>query len=94
MNKKIQSLKPFVSLVLIISSMLTIVFCKMEVRRIGYMFWKETKIEKRVKDDLRMNSLELATLTRPDRVEQFAKKYWSLNKPDNKRIVQLAYKEK
>tara|TARA_B100001248_G_C27394466_1_gene464551 strand:+ start:3207 stop:3494 length:288 start_codon:yes stop_codon:yes gene_type:complete len=93
MRDKIESIKPFMSLLLIISSMLTIVFCKMEVRRIGYLFWKQTKVEKKVKDDLRIRSLELATLTRPDRVEKFAKEYWALNKPENQQIIQLTYND-
>jgi len=92
MNKN--SMKPFVSVMIFIVALLSIVFCKMEVRRVGYMFWKATKIEKKLKDDLRVKSLEFAKLTRPDRVEKYARQFWALNKPVSGQVVQLQASER
>lgn len=87
MNKN--SMKPFLSVMIFIVALLSIVFCKMEVRRVGYMFWKATKQEKDLKDELRVKSLEFAKLTRPDRVEKYARQFWALNKPVSGQVVQL-----
>ena len=86
---KVDSMKPFLSIMIFIVSLLAIVFCKMEVRRVGYTFWKTTKVEKDIKDNLRLKSLEFAQLTRPDRVEKYARQFWALNKPENRQVVQL-----
>jgi hypothetical protein len=92
MNKN--SMKPYISVMIFIVALLSIVFCKMEVRRVGYMFWKATKQEKDLKDDLRVKSLEFAKLTRPDRVEKYARQFWALNKPVSGQVVQLQTAER
>jgi hypothetical protein len=89
MSKQVENMKPFLSIMIFIVALLAIVFCKMEVRRVGYMFWKATKQEKEIKDDLRVKSLEFAKLTRPDRVEKYARQFWALNKPESGQVVQL-----
>ncbi len=87
-------MKPYISVMIFIVALLSIVFCKMEVRRVGYMFWKATKQEKDLKDDLRVKSLEFAKLTRPDRVEKYARQFWALNKPVSGQVVQLQTAER
>lgn len=89
MKHRMQSIKPYISLMLVVSSLLVIVFCKMEIRRLGYVLWKESKIEKEIKDELRLQSLDYATLNRPERIERLAKQMWSLERPREKQIVQL-----
>lgn len=93
-TKNVESMKPYISVMIFIVALLVIVFCKMEVRRMGYMFWKVTKQEKELKDELRLKSLEFAKLTRPDRVEKYAREFWALNKPVSGQVVQLQVTER
>lgn len=83
-------LKPFLSVILIIVSLLCIVFSKMEVRRQGYLLLKTSRLYKTRLEERRMNEMVLAKLTRPDRIEQYAQNRLSLRRADRGQIIQLA----
>lgn len=69
--------------------MLTIVFCKMEIRRLGYVVWKLSREAKMAQDTKRLQMLKYAQLTRPERIENFAVKYFDLKKAKSNQVIHL-----
>ena len=84
------AIKPFISVSLIIFTMLAVVFMKMEVRRIGYSLLKDSRQHKTLMETKRLQEMTLAQLVRPERIETFAQKRLSLQKPTKGQIVQLS----
>lgn len=83
-------LKPFLSVLLVIFTLLTIVFTKMEVRRMGYVLLKDSRQLKTLTEQKRLKEMTYAQLTRPERIETFAERKLSLKKAQKGQIVQLA----
>lgn len=84
------AIKPFISVGLIIFTLLTVVFMKMEVRRDGYSLLKDSRQHKTLTETKRMHEMTLAQALRPERIENFAQKRLSLQKPVKGQIVQLS----
>lgn len=82
-------IKSYLSLLFIVSALLSVVFLKMEARRIGYDLLKLSRMEKSLKDDRRKQELLYAKLIRPGRIEQIAKSSLDLKKAGRGRVVQL-----
>lgn len=82
-------LKPFLSLVVIVMTLFTVAFLKMEVRRLGYTVLKESKQHKVLKDQQRLKSMDLARLTRPDHIRSYAMSRLTLMEARNGQIIQL-----
>jgi cell division protein FtsL len=89
-NEELGSLKPFLSVLIIIVSLLVVVFAKMEERRIGYSILKLTKEQRQVVDEKRNFDLKLAKLTRPEHVERVAKNRFTLKKVQDNQIIHLS----
>lgn len=87
---KRSDLKPFLSVVLIMVSLLVIVFSKMEMRRQGYVLLKTSRLYKTKIEQRRLNEMVLAKLTRPDRIEEYAQTRLALRKANRGQIIQLA----
>lgn len=81
--------RPLISFVIIIVSLLTIVFFRMEVRRLGYEVFKLTQVEKQELDNYRKKQIYFSRLTRSDRIEEFANKRLGLQHAKPGQIVQL-----
>lgn len=75
---------------LIIFTLLTVVFMKMEVRRVGYSLLKDSRQHKTLMETKRLQEMTLAQLVRPERIENIAQKRLSLQKPTKGQIVQLS----
>jgi hypothetical protein len=88
--KTTAAIKPFISVSLIIFTMLAVVFMKMEVRRIGYSLLKDSRQHKTLMETKRLQEMTLAQLVRPERIENFAQKRLSLQRPTKGQIVQLS----
>jgi cell division protein FtsL len=88
------SFKPFLSLFFIVSALLSVVFVKMESRRLGYSVLKQTRVEKALKDDRRILDIEFAKLTRPGRIEKVATSKLDLRRAGRGQIVQLFYDDR
>jgi len=89
MSKK-ADFRPFFSVLVIIFTMLTIVFSKMEVRRLGYSLLKDSRVLKTMQETKRLHQMSLASLTRPERIESFAQKNFSLKRAGKGQIVQIS----
>ena len=82
-------LKPFLSVLIIIMSLFSVVFIKMEERRMGYTVLRETRSYRALKDQYRSQVMEYAKVTRPDRVKQFAVSRLTMNDARTGQIIQL-----
>lgn len=84
-----QPLKPFVSVMLIILTLLGIVFLQMEERRMGYALLKQTREHREMIEEKRNREIQLAKITRPQLLEQVAQKKFTLKKVSANQIIHL-----
>lgn len=89
MKKILTEYRPFFSVLIIITSLFTFVFCKMELRRKGYSLLKTARYEKSLSDSKRLQVMAFAKLTRPDRIESIAQSKLALNRATEGQIVQM-----
>jgi uncharacterized membrane protein (DUF106 family) len=85
----LKNLKPFLSILLIISTLFALVFLQMEERRMGYSLLKLTRDQRKVIEERRQRSSSLAKITRPERVERLAQSRMSLKKVQANQIIHL-----
>lgn len=88
--KSFEQIKPFISILIIVATLFSIVFLKMENRRLGYSVLKLSRVEKHVKDEKRLLSMDFAKLTRPDRIEIYAKTVLDLKKATKGQVIQIS----
>ena len=88
-SERMQDLKPFLSVLMIISSLFVLVFFSMEVRRVGYSVLKLSREEKQLKDENRHQMIKLAKITRPERVQNVAESRLTLKKAVSGQIIQM-----
>ena len=89
MKKRYHSLKPYLSVTLLISTLFSMMFLKMEVRRMGYSVLKTSQEYHKLRDHHRMMSMEYARLTRPEHIRKYAMSRLTLNDARNGQIIQL-----
>ncbi|MCC2678510.1 MAG: putative histidine kinase [Pseudobdellovibrio sp.] len=88
-SNELRQLKPFVSIVFIISTLLGIVFVKMEERRISYNVLKLTHEYRKVIEIQKQKEILLAKLTRPQLLENVATQKLTLKRATAAQIIQL-----
>ncbi len=88
-GQSINELKPYLSIFIIITFLFSIVFLKMEIRRIGYTDLKLSRDEKRSRDQSRGQMIALAKVTRPDRLQKVAESRLTLRKAESGQIIQM-----
>lgn len=88
-TKNIYEMKPFLSVLVIILTLFSVAFLKMEVRRMGYVVLKENREFKVLKDQHRIQSMELAKILRPDHIQKMAKARLTMGEARNGQIIQL-----
>ncbi len=88
-HSQIEELKPFLSVLMIITSLFALVFFSMEVRRVGYSVLKLSREEKALKDQQRHQVVKLAKFTRPERVQNVAESRLTLKKASSGQIIQM-----
>lgn len=86
---RVDSIKPILSCVIVILAMMTIVFAKMEVRRLGYTVFKLTQKERHLMDEYLKKQVFLAHLNSPERIEHLARTRLNLKKAKKGQIIQL-----
>ena len=92
-SNEIRQLKPFLSLLFIITTLLGIVFIKMEERRLSYVVLKMTQEHKKVIEIQKQNEISLAKLTRPQLMENLATKRLTLKRVTASQIIHLTSTE-
>jgi cell division protein FtsL len=88
-TSEIRQLKPFVSLLFIISTLLGIVFVKMEERRLSYIVLKLTQEHKKTNEIQRQKEIQLAKLTRPQLLDSVATHKLTLKRATPSQIIHL-----
>lgn len=81
--------RPFASLLIIVFCLFSVVFCKMEVRRMGYSVLKLTREERQMKDLERQQMIQFAKITRPERLQQVAQARLTLKRAEVGQIIQM-----
>lgn len=82
--------KPFISVLFITTTLLGIVFVKMEERRISYVVLKLTHEHKKAIEIERQKEIQLAKLTRPQLLENVATQKLTLKRATASQIIHLA----
>ena len=85
----IRQLKPFLSLLIVIFTLLGLVFIKMEELRLSYVVLKLTREYKKSNEISRQKEISLAKLTRPQLVENVATQRLTLRKIKPNQIINL-----
>lgn len=88
-EEHIDDLKPFVSLLIVVMTLFCVVFIKMEERRVGYTVLRETRQYRALKDRYRLQLMQYAKTTRPERVREMAVSRLTMNEPRSGQIIQL-----
>ncbi len=83
------SAKPFVSILILVGTLFSLVFLQMEERRMGYLILKLTREQRSVMDEKRDKAMMLAKMTRPQHVEKMAHNRLSLQKIQAGQIIHL-----
>jgi hypothetical protein len=87
--KRYEELAPFISLGIVVICLLSVAFCKMEVRRMGYSVLKLTRQERQMRDTERQQMIQLAKITRPERLQAIAEARLTLKKAESGQIIQM-----
>lgn len=85
----IRRLKPFLSVFFIVSALFTLVFLKMEERRMSYVVLKQTREHKKVIEIQKQKEIQLAKLMRPQFIENVAKEKLTLKRATPAQIIHL-----
>lgn len=88
-QQRMNTIKPFLSIVLLMGFLFTFAFIKMENRRMGYSFMKLAQKEKKMRNKQRQKSVELARMTGPERVQYLATQQLPLQKAKSGQIIQM-----
>ena len=89
-SNEIRQLKPFLSLLFIFTTLLGIVFIKMEERRLSYVVLKMSKEHKKVIEIQKQKEISLAKLTRPQLMENLATRRVALKRVTASQIIHLS----
>lgn len=89
-KQQIDQLRPLFSIIIIIVSLFALVFLQMEVRRMGYVVLKQSRQYKTLVDYQRMQTMEYAKMTRPERVRDVALSRLTLNEAKQGQIIHMA----
>lgn len=89
-SSDIRQLKPFLSLLIIIFTLLGLVFIKMEERRLSYVVLKSTRDFKKISEIARQKEISLAKLLRPQLVETVAMQRLTMRKIKPTQIINLS----
>lgn len=86
----LKTIKPFLSISMIILSGFLVVFVKMENRRLGYSLLKLSREIRNTMYDQQQLMMRFASLTRLDRVENYASTQLELQRAQPSQIIQVA----
>jgi hypothetical protein len=92
-SSQVRQLKPFLSLLFIITTLLGLVFIKMEERRISYVVLKLTHEHKKTIEIQKQKEISLAKLTRPQLLENVATQKLTLKRVTASQIIHLTLSE-
>tara|TARA_Y100001958_G_C21212557_1_gene538149 strand:+ start:1515 stop:1814 length:300 start_codon:yes stop_codon:yes gene_type:complete len=80
---------PFLSVFIVVTTLFSLVFLKMEVRRHSYALWKATREYQKLQNHNRLSKMELAQVMGADRVRRVALSKLPLQEAQKGQIIQL-----
>jgi len=90
MRKTASEFKPFLSVFIIIATLFTVVFIRMENRRIGYEIFDLAQKEKQETQKQRLALVNLARITSPERVRKIATTRLSFEHAKEGQVIRVA----
>lgn len=84
-----ESWKPFLSVLMIIFTLFSVVFFHMEIRRVGYTVLTLAKELRELRDNHRGQTVHLARITGPQRLNQVAQMRFTLKRAEPGQIIQM-----
>lgn len=88
-SKNFRQLKPFFSVLIIISTFFSLVFLQMEERRLGYSVLKLSREYKKIKEEKHVKEIQLVKITRPQLLEHMAQSRFTMKKIQADQIIHL-----
>lgn len=88
-KKQVKTIKPFLSVMILMCFLFVFAFIKMENRRMGYSFLQLAKKEKQLRNQQREKLLHLAKMTGPERVQLLATQQLPMKKAASGQIIQM-----
>lgn len=83
------NLKPFISVFFILATLFTVVFIRMENRRMGYAIYDLAAIEKLETQKQRMALVNLARMTSPERVRKLATERFTFQSAKEGQVIRV-----
>lgn len=90
MKKTLNEIKPFISVCIILSTLFTVVFIRMENRRMGYALFDLAQKEKQETQKQRLAVLNLARMTSPERVRKIATSQLTFQMAKEGQVIRIA----
>ena len=88
-NDEPMPLRPFLSVFIVIATLLSIVIIQIEERRLGYAILQLTREHKLHLEEKRSLSIELAQMTRPQYVSDLAQQNLDLRRVNAAQIIHM-----
>ena len=82
-------IKPVVSLVMIVASLLVLAMVKIEERRMGYELLKLSRQQRLLVEEKRVKTIRVAKLLKPQQIERIAHSRLTMKKIGQNQIIQL-----
>ena len=84
------SLKPYLSIFIVLCCLYAVVYIKMENRRMGYSLFDLAKKEKIIRQEQRLATAKLAKMTSADRVRSIAQNKLTFQAAKEGQIIRVA----
>jgi hypothetical protein len=88
-QQQVKSIKPFLSIALLMCFLFIFAFIKMENRRLGYSFMKLAQKEKHLRNKQKEKSIQLTRMMGPERVQLLATQRLPMKKAGQGQIIQM-----
>lgn len=86
----LRGLKPLISVIILVGTLMTLVILKMEERRRGYELLKLSRIEQSLMENEKKVNSQFAKLIKPQQIEKSAAQSSAFKRAENKQIIQLS----
>lgn len=88
-SDELKTVKPVISVSMIIMTLFAVVFLQMEERRLGYSLLKINREYRKISEVKKTKEIQLAKVTRPQWVEKMAASKFTLKRAESHQIILL-----
>ena len=89
-KKQVSEIKPLISVVVIVATLFSVVFLKMEIRRLGYSIFKSVNIYRSLQDNYRLKVIDYAKFTSPDFLRKAAVTQLTMSEAGQGQIIHMS----